>query len=68
MRHLHHDSTVDRSSQGVKAGESVGGRRIRGVARVPDDKEVIADFGYPVEPEIEVHALVLVVVLNEAQE
>ena len=67
MSRLHHDSPVQRSPESVEAGESVGHRRIGGVARIPDDKEVIADFGYPVKPEIEVHPLVLVVVLNEGQ-
>ena len=68
MGSFYHDGPVERSSQGVEAGESVRRRRIGGVTRIPDDKEVVADFRYPVEPKIEVHPLVLVVVLNEAQE
>ena len=68
MSGLHHDGPVEWSPQGMNAGESVRGGRIGGVARIPDNKEIIADLGYPMKPEIEIHALVLVVVLNEGQE
>ncbi len=68
MYGLHHDSPVERSPKGLKAREAVGRRLIGCVARVPDNKEVIADAWYPMKSEVEIHPLVLIVVLHEAED
>ena len=68
MGRLYHDGTVERTPEGVEAGESVGRGRVGGVTGIPDDEEIVANFRYPVEPEIEVHSLILRIVLHEAQE
>ncbi len=68
MYGLHDEGPVERSAKGLEAGEPVGRRLIRCVARVPDNKEVIADAWYPMKSQVEVHPLVLIVVLHEAEE
>src|SRR5215203_5589757 len=68
MYRLDDESPIQGTPQGVKTEEPVWCRRIGGVARVPDNEEVITYSGYPVETQIEVHPLVLIIVLRKGQQ
>src|SRR6266566_2766163 len=64
---LHHECAVQGPSERSYCGEAVGRRAVGGIPRVPDQEDVVADLGKPMESEVKVGALRVVVVLHEAQ-
>src|SRR5439155_19454046 len=59
---------VARAGQGPRIREAKPGERIGRVPRVPHQEDIVPDHRDPVEPHIEVDALVLVVVLDEREQ
>src|SRR5690348_15366834 len=68
MDRLHNERAVELPRQGATIGKPVWSKRVGSVAGVPDDVNVVADDRNPVKAKIEVHALIRVVELYEAEE
>src|SRR5881397_3941594 len=64
---LHHECAVQGPTERSYRGEAVGRRAVGGVPRVPDQENVVTDLGNPMESQVEVRPLRVVVVLHEAQ-
>src|SRR2546425_3299297 len=64
---LHHECAVQRPSERSYCGEAVSRNAIGRVPRVPDEENVVSDLGNPVEAQVEVRPLRVVVVLHEAE-
>src|SRR5437762_688728 len=67
MDDLHHECAVQWSRKRLCRGEAVGGCAVGGVPRVPDQEHVVTDLGNPMESQVEVRPLRVVVVLHEAK-
>src|SRR5690348_5483544 len=68
MHHFQHQCTVQRTRERARGGKTKPGERIGRVARVPHEIDVVPDQRNPVESQVEVGTLALVVVLNEAEQ
>src|SRR5437667_12716180 len=64
---LQHECAVQRPSEGSCRGEAVSRSAVGCVPRVPDQENVVSDLGNPMESQVEVRPLRVVVVLHEAQ-
>src|SRR5690349_24519157 len=68
MHHFQYECAVQRPGERARGRKTKPGERIRRVSRVPHEIDVVSNQRYPVEPQVEVDALALVVVLNEAEQ
>src|SRR5713101_4161724 len=68
MHHLDDEGPVERTGQGPGVREAKPGERLGSVSGVPHHEHIVADYRYPVEPDIEVDALALIVVLDECEQ
>src|SRR5712664_1480379 len=64
---LQHQCAVQGPTERSYRGEAVGRYAVGGVPRVPDQENVVTDLGTPMESQVEVRPLRVVVVLHEAQ-
>src|SRR5436190_2425836 len=64
---LHHECAVQGPSERSYRGEAVRRGAVGRVPRVPDQENVVSDPGNPMESQVEVRPLRVVVVLHEAQ-
>src|SRR6267378_7906430 len=64
---LHHECAVQGPTERSYRGEAVGRSAVGGVPRVPDQENVVSDLGNPMESQVEVRPLCVVVVLHEAK-
>src|SRR5947209_8150978 len=64
---LHHECAVQGPSERSCRGEAVSRSAVGRVPRVPDEEDVVADLGNPMESQVEVRPLRVVVVLHEAK-
>src|SRR6266496_2456728 len=67
MDDLHHECAVQRPRERPYGGETEGRGAVGGVPRVPDQENVVPDLGNPMESQVEVRPLRVVVVLHEAK-
>src|SRR3989449_10099006 len=68
MHHLDDECPVERAGQRPGVREPKPGERLSGVSGVPHHEHIIPNHGYPVEADIEVDALALIVVLDECEQ
>src|SRR2546430_2952855 len=68
VHHLDDECPVERASQGGGVGEAKPGEWLSRVPGVPHHEQVVPDHRDPVEPQIEVAALALIVVLHEREQ
>src|SRR2546425_1232473 len=68
MHQLHDECPVERAGQGPRVREAKPGERLSGLSGVPHYEHIVPDHWYPVEPDIEVDTLALIVVLNEGEQ
>src|SRR6266571_7310126 len=68
VHYLDDEGPVERAGQGPGVREAKPGERLSGVSGVPHHEHIIPDHGYPVEADIEVDALALIVVLHEREQ
>src|SRR6266566_6270953 len=64
---LHYECAVQGPREGSCRGEAVRRCAVGGVPRVPDQENVVTDLGNPMESQVEVRPLRVVVVLHEAK-
>src|SRR5438876_7624025 len=64
---LQHECAVQRPSEGSCRGEAVSRSAVGCVPRVPDQEHVVPDLRNPMESQVEVRPLRVVVVLHEAK-
>src|SRR6266542_611236 len=64
---LQHECAVQGLSERSGRGEAVGRCAVGRVPRVPDQENVVSDLGNPMETQVEVGPLRVVVVLHEAK-
>src|SRR5881394_4496542 len=64
---FHDERAIQGLAERSRRGEPIRRRVIGRVPRVPDEEDVVADLRNPVESQVEIHALRLVVVLHEAE-
>src|SRR5690349_10261092 len=68
MHHFQYECAVQRTRERARGRKTRPGESIRRVSRVPHEIDVVSNQRYPVKPQVEVDALALVVVLNEAEQ
>src|SRR6266849_5016080 len=68
MHYLDDEGAVERAGQGPGVREAKPGERLSGVPGIPHHEHIVPDHRDPVEPQIEVDALALIVVLHERKQ
>src|SRR2546426_3617880 len=68
MHYLDDEGPIERARQRPGVREAKPGERLSGVPGVPHHEHIVPNHGYPVEADIEVDALALIVVLDECEQ
>src|SRR5690349_100271 len=68
MDRLEHERSVQWPAKAPETGKPMRRISVGCIAGVPDHEEIIADLRDPMKSQVEVHALVLIVVLHKAEE
>src|SRR5438093_8735653 len=64
VHYLDDECPIERAGQRLGVREAKPGKRLGGVPGVPHHEHIVADYRYPVKPDIEVDALAPIVVLD----